>query len=473
MDDDQTLESYTEQQDQTPICWADQEYGMSSTAQSVDDKSSRSEDLQSLSDSVQCKDKNVPRNCGEGKTYLLWKNMYRTLDNSGIGKFVNGRVYTCDKYTLPGQEGRVPFSVGYIPSEKKLFIQMPVKFMRPEDANEMIVRHRGELKEGSESRASVEKDFRDAYIESIHSAWSSESSNLRLYLKIVASPVNEDDPCYCYNWSIVNPVDVDVSVESVSADSSKTAYKVFYIPWACYDVADKNVLRGESGVCSNKEVYCSDYYRPRTSLNMVAFSKASLERVKNGDGKHNVFAHEFGHQIGLGDEYAIDYKKGEYGSTLKAYDRSTGRVKTYDLEKIYLRGHWRHYPRVRPLRHNNEDYWVKRSGSIYYLVYVSNGKKRRTWLDGTYTRHTQMAVDEFGEEYANQNATMYDETEHNSQELADNSQGLENNLMNKGNVFKPHYYIPFKKAMVMAIQNEHGDKMLNDIPNMEQDWEIK
>lgn len=460
--DDQMLVDSAEQ---THVTSAEQENETSNNAQNVEDRSSRSECLQSFSDLVQCKDGNVPEKCVNGRSYLLWKDRYRALNNSGISNFICGRTYICDKYTLPGQEHRVPFRVEYVPARQTLFVKMPVKYVNGSFNARGEFSASSELRPGTTSEAADNENFKTKYENTIHDMWSSESTNLWLYLKIIYSG-NEDASCDCHSWSKISPIRVDVSVDDVDKKNGYDSYySVFYISRACYDVCPERASQYRSyyrtreydvdGDSIADRCY-TDYYRNRTSLNSVIYSKNTYEH----DLK--TFAHEFGHQIGLGDEYAVDSKNGEYDRILKAYDRSTGKLNTFDLEEWYNRSN-QEIPI--PLCHNGKYYWVRKNGLKYYLEYV-NGKKRNTWLDGTYTRHTQMAVDEFGEEYAHQNATMYDKKENSSP-------GLENDLMHSGNVFKKHYYIPFKKGMVKAIQNVYKEDTSDDAPNMEDDWEIK
>ena len=547
MEDDQTLESYTEQQDQTPICWADQEYGMSSTAQSVDDKSSRgemlaswvdqeetsdneqnvddklsqsepitslanqenetsdnaqsvddkssrgemlaswvdqeetsdneqnvddklsqsepitslanqenetsdnaqsvddessqSEKLQNLSNAVRRREKNKPTVCKAW--FNLWSRPSKySLLTSKVKDFVNKKYRT--SYSV--ETGWTKFRVNYKPLDRKLCIVMPVKFMgrtklndgskEPLDKHELV---------GSES-SRIPKGFKDAYKNSIGRVWSNK---YKLCLNAVFPEKNKS----CYDWANISPVEVFVSVNE--EPKNVDAYKIYYV-----DRAD---------------------YRDRTWADHVVFSKNAYENCDvDRHGGHNIFAHEFGHQIGLGDEYAVDDEAISLGDKivhvywtpyLTAYDRTENRVKYYNLGALSKKnGSF--------FIHNGKNYEVSDGvdddGKEFYFL-MEGGKIKDRALDGLYTRHTQMVADEFDlddPEYANKNATMYDETEHNSQGAANNSQRLENNLMNKGNVFQKHYYIPFKKAMVNAIRSKYPSDYSDEAPNMDRDWKI-
>ena len=567
--DDQTLVDTAEQ---THVTSAEQENETVDNARNVEDKSSRCECLQSFSSLVQCKEGYVPEKCVNGWTYLLWKDRYRALNNSGISNFVCGRTYICEKYTLPGQEDRVPFRVEYVPARQTLFVKMPVKYVNGSFNARGEFSASSELRPGTQSEAAVNENFKTKYENTIHDMWSSESTNLWLYLRIIYSG-NEDGSCDCHSWSKISPIRVDVSVDDVDKKNGYDSYySVFYISRACYDVCPKRAIQYRSHYRtveydvdgdSIADRCCTDYYRNRTSPSRVIFSKETfLTNPKT-------FAHEFGHQIGLGDEYAIDYKTIKIGGEkvcvyrdaelsehkLKAYERTEG-VREYTLprekfnhegknysaeEKIFVVGKKekngvvlkigseeqisdleglqspntvslddingnrhqavylfddgkldvvlkafekagvREYDleelsnnRTHGARiyHNGKKYsvgkYVNDGGEVFYYLVNEDGSKKDHYLDGTYTRHTQMAADEFDlddPEYANKNATMYDKAENTSQ-------GLNDNLMNSGTVVKKHYYIPFKKAMAKAIQKDYGDEVSDDAPNMEDDWKI-
>ena len=448
---DGSITTCVNQNEQMFTSGAEHENENSGSSLNVEDKSSRNENLQNKMNAVQRSNVKKPSSC-EDFFYPLHK---RKLLNWAVGNFL-ARSFEFS-YRLPTEDavfGRseIPFDVKYTPSKHELNIEMPVKYMDRTDLHSVY----SKIPSG---RMSIRPDsinkFNEAYEIGVRRAWSGQ---FQFFLDAM-NPVSNGS---CYDWSIVNPVDVDVSVRDVdhpqtvmSHPNSSDYYRIYYY---------RSAPAG---------------FRPVTGRNFVIFGDDARAREVDPNrrkNEQNLFAHEFGHQLRLDDEYAVDYLNGEYGSTLKAYDRSTREIKTYDLENLYQK-HNNNPPQERPLRHNTKDYWVKKnmSNSKYYLVYVSNGSKRGTCLDGTYTTHTPMAVKEFDSdnpEYANQNATIYDETEHNSQGLANNTQGLENNVMNKGNVFKPHYYIPFKRGMVKAIRSKYWLVKSPFAPNMEEDWKI-
>lgn len=519
--------------EQTHVTSDDQENETSNNARSVDDKSSRSENLQNVANAIQSDDE-VSRMC---RDEFILKNEKRSqpqkevnLLNSEVRNFQAQTYKTYyklpDKYsTFKGNSDKmVPFHVEYKPSERKLIIVMPVKFKGISKRND-----------------DFKNTFKNAYKESVHRMWSGRH---KLLLNSVNSEKNES----CDTWANIDPVEVEVYVDDKSGYSKY--YKIYYKD----SYIDKN----------GKE----HHYRDETSNDYVNFSKDTLEREKNDQrrvSEQNVFAHEFGHQIGLGDEYLIDYYHGKYrGRTItgvyrdkkiKAYEHSSGErsyvlskdkdgnlfnhegidyfaeevffyngdelkkgyvlrefnsgkemekpleglnseapvevvdrnkkthkavyfnenllanensgLRTYDLSKIRHKGASLYHNATKYSVHKHED----DNGDFYYLVDRASGQRRGVWLNGSYTTHTKMAAEEFGEEYAMKNAT----TCPSAYTIANDSVKYlpTNDLMNAGNVFEPHYYIPFKKGMVKAIQSKYRSKPSEEAPNMEEDWKIE
>ena len=433
----------TEQENQESVNDGNREAETPDTARNIDDKSLKSENLQKISDEMQSEDENESVKCFDH--YIInTRNRNNYLLNSKKSEFI------CKEYGCSYNEvsGRTKFSVKYKPSERKVFIKMPVMYVNGavlNDGSDKSIAPREPV--GSKS-SEVPPDFAKAYEDSITRVWNNK---YKFYLDANEYlPYDES----CDNWGRITPVEVDVSVrkydEMEDCDrkyDERDAYKVYYV-----DRADYRCVTGPSQV-----VFSSRAYDKR-------------EADMKGQGQ-NVFAHEFGHQIGLGDEYVIDdtaidengkeYKHVYWDAKLKVYDRKKNAVDVHDLANIST------------LKHKDVIYDVrkgkdKKGEDFYYLVH-DNAIVNHA-LDGTYTRHTQMVAYEFGEEYANKNATMYDDTE--------NSLGLETSIMNDGNDIKPHHYITLKKGMVNAIQhdsngNGYGNTPSQNAPNMEEDWEIK
>jgi hypothetical protein len=599
MEDDQMLESYTVQENQAPVCWADQEYGMPSGAQSVDDKSSRSEsiaswtnqeneisntaqsvddnssqseNLQNISNTLQCNDSNESRICEEGEYPLYGRN----LMNSAIDKFI-ARTYTCD-YKLPEKDstykGRwynkmVRFHVEYVPASKTLFITMPVQYMGPTNLNDGTSdAEDNDLQIGTMSE-DIPQSFKDDHRDGIERVWSGKH---QLHLKEIYSSVNYDSGS-CYDWTNISPVNVHVTLKEMNADMCCEAYKVFYLPTARYDEGSAAGKENCTYSCG-PNTCCTDDYRDQAGPDSVIFSKTTFE---NGGGQET-YAHEFGHQIGLDDEYAIDYhralidngnreisyvywekqlKKNGDKPILRVYER-TEDVRLYTLPRekfnhegedyfaeemvfdvngkekngfvlkkgndevtrpldeyqspvpvaatdldgvlhhavyFYDEGKWnvelevtekagpREYDLEKffvnrtngaRINHNGNEYSVgkredDRGRKFFYLV-DSSGEIKGEALDGSYTTHFDMVKEHFGEKYALENATMYNEDELGFQSINFSN---ETYIMNGGNEVKPHHYLPFLKGMVIAIQKDFGDPESEEAPNMEKDWNIK
>lgn len=528
--DDQML---VDRAEQTHVTSVEQENETFNNAQNVEDKSSRSENLQNVANAIQSDDE-VSRMCGDE---FILKNENRSKTQKKIN-LLNSKVHNFQTqtyktyYKLPDKysvfkgwsDEAVPFYVEYKSSERKLNVVMPVKF------------------KGLSKRDENFRDtFKNAYKKCVHRVWSGRH---KLLLNAVNSGKNES----CDTWANISPVEVEVSVDD------KSGYYKYYKIYYKDSYLDKN----------GKE----HHYRDETSNNYVNFSKDTLERETNDRrrvSEQNVFAHEFGHQIGLGDEYPIDYHRGEYkgkfiegvyrNKKIKAYERSSdlrlyvlskekdgkmfnhegvdyfaeemffyngdelkkgyvlrefksekeldeplkglereatveavdrnkkthkavyfnenlranesSGLRTYDLSKIRHKRASLYHNAVKYSVHKHSD----NRGDFYYLVDRASGKRRGAWLDGSYTSHTEMVAKEFGEEYAMKNATThiprYTRTNNSVKIL------VTSDLMNAGNAFKPHYYIPFKKGMVKAIQSKYRTNPSEQAPNMEEDWKIE
>lgn len=552
--DEQPLASWADQENQTLASWDGQADVTTNGAQSVDDQSSRNENLQNVSETVQHNAKNAPEcrettSVGDGRELL----------NSEIGNFVDRTYIT--SYKLPVEDAAfkssnvVPFNVEYSPklksksSKSKLTITMPVKFVGFTDRN-------------------LKTKIKNAYSESVNRVWSGK---YRMRLKVNSSAKKTKGKS-CDAWAKLSPAVVEVFVKDVQ-NSNTQAYEIYYQPRA-----------RTSTTTSHTVTFNERAYKDRYNKNQ------------------NVFAHEFGHQIGLDDEYAINYDNGdatsnlnnvnaevrfnsqrvsltvpeayvywasqlrenkfldvfertEYkrqytlprqkalfnhggvdyfaeerdfdykgkvrrgfilrkidgereeldkplsekpGSTVPVvvtdsdgrhyvyfYGKGMQEVKlkavedpgprSYDLDKFFTMG--------AKIYHNFKEYSVgrgiDRQNVFYFLMRgykTENGRRvpdvRGCYLDGAYTTHFAMAAKERTPEYAQKNATMFemDDITHKRQDFRKNDK----NLMNIGNVVKPHYYAPFKKGMVAAIQSdsEYGSTASPKAPNVEEDWKI-
>jgi hypothetical protein len=521
--------------EQTHVTSDDRENETSNNARSVDDRSSQSENLQNVANAIQGDDE-VSRMCGDE---FILKNENRSKTQKKIN-LLNSKVHDFQAqtyktyYKLPDKysvfkgwsDEAVPFYVEYKSSERKLNVVMPVKF------------------KGLSRRDENFRDtFKNAYKECVHRVWSGRH---KLLLNSVNSEKNES----CDTWANIDPVEVEVYVDDKSGYSKY--YKIYYKD----SYIDKN----------GKE----HHYRDDTWIDYVNFSKDTLEREMDDQRRVDeqcVFAHEFGHQIGLDDEYLIDYYHGKYkgkvikgvyrNKKIKAYERNPGcrlyvlskdkdgkmfnhegidysaeevsfdiggesrkgyvlrefnsgkelekplnglesespveavdrnkkthkavyfdenlranensGLRTYDLSKIRHKGASLYHNAVKYSVHKHED--EDSHKDFYYLVDRASGRRRGAWLDGSYTTHTEMAAEEFGEEYAMKNAT----TRKSAYTITNDTVKYlpTNDLMNAGNVFEPHYYIPFKKGMVKAIQKKYTDVPSQKAPNDEKDWKIE
>jgi hypothetical protein len=551
--DEQSLASWADQENQTFACWDALADMSSNNAQSIDDKSSRNENLQSMLNTMQCNNTDETAVCKEELFPLGGRSENLYLLNSKIGNF-RDKTYECD-YKLSSKDSTfrdtpiykdrydkvVPFHVKYNPATQNLFVSMPVKFMGPNDED---VYDEPGTKSAIVDDAFKER-FKTAYEHCVQRVWSSAYSNLYLHLNAIASFDKS-----CYNWSSICPVSVETSIEETDASPS---YKVFYVP--------------------------REDYVDSTWADAVAFSEQTLNDVDVQN--QNVFAHEFGHQIGLDDEYAIKYHKAliDGGNRkigfvywdeelkendvkpgkpiLKAYERTEG-VRWYTLPRekfnhdgedysaeemifdvngreingfvlkkgnaevigplddhqnpvpvvatdidgvqhqavyFYDEGKWdvelevpeKAGPRAYDLEmlsanrtngarinHNGNEYSVGKrkdddDDDFFYLV-DSSGEIKDRALDGTYTTHFDMVKEHFGEEYALENATMYNGDELGFQSFVFSN---EEHIMNVGNEAKAHHYLPFLKGMVSAIQEDYPVSESEEAPNMEKDWKIE
>ena len=354
MEDNQTLESYcTEQEDQTPMCRTDQEYGMSGADPYVDDKSSRSEalaswanqeneavdnaqniddesvrskKLQNLSNEVQCNEVNEPRTCG-GEFPLRRRSSQKFLLNS---EFINFKTKTYIKksYSVSEQDSfygakRAGFDVEYKPSDHKLKIVMPVEFMGPTNLNSLdpdIVRP-------NTMSVDIPQDFKDEYMDCVKHVWSNKH---KLYLDVNDAKSNG----LCCDWSYVNPVDVDVSVEEIKECKVDPIYKIYHNPDYHYRDATASNYVIFSGATYNRNLQSPFAHESRHQIGI----EGDYEKQRD---LQRTFAHEFGHQIGLGDEYAVNSTKARINDeevcvyrtpVLRAYER-TKYKRQYTLPK--------------------------------------------------------------------------------------------------------------------------------------------
>ena len=518
---DQTLVTSTEQKNET-----------TNNAQDVDDRSSRSEHLQAISNVLQ-RNEDETGLCG-GTFALNNEKRSSGLLNSEFRNF-RAKTYTT-YYKVPEEyspyknwyDKVVPFKVEYNPLPGILNIVMPVKFMGPTSLKVNSMNRRIMTKEPTE-------DFMSAYMSSVNQLWS---LNYQLYLDAVNSGKNES----CDTWANLAPVKVNVFVKP--HESEPFFYKVYYIP--------------------NTSV---SNFRDTTGCNNVAFSEKAYNNRQagiNGNEKQNIFAHEFGHQIGLGDEYAVDYAFSEYTTKcggvdiypvykepeLKVYERTEynrfyrlspeGTLFNhagvyYYAEKMSFEGEKTGYvlkeadtkheldapldeelgyckaqtatdtdgkihravyfsdrllvgkkPGLRKynlekfcdkeIYHNSHRYMVKKgeddNNNVFYYLADENGNMKKNLLDGVYTTHTKMVEEVLGEKYALENATIFDKKEH-----GDRASQFDNGkyMMNEGNDFKPHHYITFEYGMVAAIRSdsEYSSTPSQKAPNMEGDWIIR
>lgn len=551
MGGDDTLTTSAEQ---TYVANAEQERGSVENAQNVDDRSLRGENLQNLSNVVHGNDVNNQKICEDGVFHLRT----RDISNSQVNDFCK-RKFT-SSYTLPKEYSyfkgsQKPFNVEYNPKKKELNIQMPVQFMPPTDLQ--TVNKNINNKERSERMSDDASQIQEAYSTAVNRVWSNKYP-INLDAKNSGSSNGS-----CKDWSCIDHVSVHVSV----VNSDNPSHKIYYYKNAPSD------FRAVTG--SNYVIFSEDTVRNR-------------DADKPGHRGQNVFAHEFGHQIGFGDEYAVDYIKGvvrdaeisaysDYildNHKLKAYEQ-TERVDRYTLprdkfnrngkeyyaeEKVFAfdtsvvsanpqnpptkilnekngvvlkSGFWgteecerpkglkspdpisavdingkqhdavylfphgtrevtlefRQKPGVREydleelfehrtdgarLNHNGKKYSVgkcKCNGQVYYYLVKEDGSINDRCLDGSYTSHTQMAADEFGKGYANKYAVMNNGAEYNRPGY-ERGKLLKDNLMNEGNSVLPHYYIPFKKAMVAAIRSDYWFWNEDEVPFKEEDWKI-
>lgn len=333
------LESYTEQENQTPVFGADQEYGMSSTAQSVDDNSSRneslafwtdqenvcsntaqnvndnslqSEKLQNISNAFQGKDE-VPRK--PGNEFIL-DNKKRFQNKKHINLLNSESLYfwaQTYETSYSVEFYLTKFRVKYIPQDHKLYIVMPVKFEKPTNLNDGSNELLDDRVASGLMSSRILKNVKNAYKNSIRRVWSEKHE---LHLNAVFPEENKS----CYGgWACISPVKVCVSVNE--EPNNADAYKIYYV---------------------NR-----DDYRDFTWSDHVIFSKnAYKNRYADRHDEQNIFAHEFGHQIGLGDEYAVNYKRADVqyngetknvcvyrNSVLNAYER-TGGIRLYTLSTL-------------------------------------------------------------------------------------------------------------------------------------------
>ena len=539
---------FTMSADQTLVTSTEQKKETTDKARNVDDRSSRSGHLQAMSNVLQ-RNEDVARMC---KEEFALNNKKRPpnlqLLNSEFRNFKNKQYTTYykvpEKYS-PHKEfydKAVPFKVDYIPSAGLLNIVMPVKFMGP--TNLKVSSNRYAM------TAVPTADFMGAYISSVNRVWSGK---YQLYLNAVNPEKNES----CDTWANLDPVKVCVLAKRHEAEP--VFYKVFYIPK--YSYPDFRDTTGSNGVAFSDKAYDNRLAGINENGNR------NRQAGANVNGIQNIFAHEFGHQIGLGDEYAIDNGFPEYTVTksdgtkfypvykepvLEAYE-STESDRFYILhkegslfnhegvdyaaEKMTFEGKKKGYilkrvdtneeletpleglkskrkpqiatdtngktqtavyfydglqvtekPGLRKynfekflehnteMYHNSHRYKVIKENDVnempfYYLMDENNERKKKL-LDGVYTTHTKMVEEVFGEEYALENATIFDKKEHENQ----SSQFKNGNyVMNEGSDIMPHHYITFEYGMVNAIQSdsEYGSDISKKAPNMEGDWIIK
>ena len=430
--DDQTLIDSAEQ---TNVTSAEQENDSVDNAQNVEDNSSRSENLQGLSNLVQNNDVNAPTVC-DGVFPLRRRSLEKSLLNSEFVNF-NAKTFEKKSYNVSGQ--KIGFNVVYKPSDHKLNIVVPVMFM---GATNLHALDEYDTRP-TDMSAEVPTDYKKLYKRSIKRMWN---NRYKFYLDVKTPNPNG----LCLDWLYVSPVDVDVSVKESSNESK--SYKVYYNP-------DVN-------------------YRDGVWPDYVIFSKDSFERERNRRRRkreQSTFAHEFGHQVGLDDEYTVDKATRDiYGNEVRhvyfdpnveAYDRDTRKTEKYNFANMV----------GTVFSHNKQDFLVCSMTDLYgrtvYFLRENgniNGNIRGHALDGLYTSHTKMVARQFGRAYANKYATMYNENENPSSKSK-----LENNLMNGGNVFRPHNYITFLKGMIKAIRKDYKERPSRKAPNMETDWEIK
>ena len=266
--------------DQTHVTGVEQKNGTTNNARNVDDRSPRSENLQNILNVLQ-RSEDASRMCEE-EFALNNEKRSRNLLNSEFHKFI-AQTYTTD-YKVPDKEG-VPFRVEYIPSGGKLNVVMPVKFM-------------GETRldfSSLDKKMSKEptQEFKEAYMSSVKRVWNQENSEKKYQLYLDAA--NFDKNGSCDSWAKLKPVEVNVSVEDVSNRESVGGtefYQVFFIPNSSFDNLEEALSYNNKTIAGKKAVVFTER----------AFNNRQAD--VNGGGKQNAFAHEFGHQIGLGDEYA-------------------------------------------------------------------------------------------------------------------------------------------------------------------------
>lgn len=289
MGDEQTV---LDSGEQTHITSTEQKNETTNNAQYVDDRSSRSEHLQAISNVLQ-RNEDEAGLCGG--TFAL-DNEKRSSDlqllNSEFHNF-NAQTYTTG-YKVPNKEG-VPFGVEYIPSDGKLNIVMPVKFMGEANLDFPSLDYKIMSKEPT-------PQFKESYMSSVKRVWNQENSEKKyqLYLDAAKSDKNES----CDSWAKLKPVEVNISVEDVSdreGEDGAEFYQIYFVPNSSFKTLDDALSFSNKTIAGKK---------------MVVFTERAFDNRQadiNGSGKQNAFAHEFGHQIGLGDEYAVNnFKIPEY-----------------------------------------------------------------------------------------------------------------------------------------------------------------
>lgn len=328
--------------DQTHVTGAEQKNGTTNNAQNVDDRSPRSENLQNVLNVLQ-RSEDASKMCEEN---FALNNKKRSPDlkllNSEFHNFINrDEPYETD-YKAPNAKEKT-FGVKYFPLEGKLDIVMPVKFM-----DDAILKDYGLI-----SRKPTQ-DFEEAYMSSVERVWNQENSEKKyqLYLNAVNPEKNE----LCDTWANLNPVKVRVFAKRHENESY--FYEVYYIPNSSFSKLEDALSFSNRTIAGKKAVVFTER----------AFNNRQADI--NDGGMQNTFAHEFGHQIGLGDEYTVNnHPIPEYTATLSDGTKRYPVYKEPEL-KVYERTEY------------NRVYILSNEGALFNHAGVDYFSERKTFNGG-------------------------------------------------------------------------------------------